>query len=101
MQGGVTQLLHAEAAAEEIVLQARAEAKQILMQARARAEEILSAFVTAGSEGEATRIREEVEREKLLLLEGARRKVEEMRMKAETREEEAVQCLLTLLFETP
>ena len=79
MQGGVTQLLHAEAAAEEI----------------------LSAFVTAGSEGEATRIREEVEREKLLLLEGARRKVEEIRRKAETREEETVQCLLTLLFETP
>ena len=101
MQGGVTQLLHAETAAEEIVLQARAEAKQILMQARARAEEILSAFVTAGSEGEATRIREELEREKLLLLEGARRKVEEIRRKAETREEETVQCLLTLLFETP
>ncbi len=101
MQGGVAQLLQAEAAAEEIVQQAQAEAEQILFQARKRAEEIRASSGAAGSEAETARIREAIAREKQLLLEKADGKVKELHSKAEVREEGTIQRLLTLLFEVP
>lgn len=98
MEGGLTQLLNAEAAAEEIVRQGKSDVEQILVQARIRADTIRKSYGEAQSEAESAQITEQVKRETRLYLEGVEHKIGQMRRKAEVREEEAARLLVAKLF---
>lgn len=93
----MARLLAAEDEADEIVKRAQKEAEEIVAKAKARAKEILDTARAGDESTDASRARVEAEKQKGLIINDARRRIEAMRSAAAARLAEAVQKLVALL----
>lgn len=95
----VARLLEAERQADEIVRRAREEAEGIVEKAKERARKITAGLAQAAAqEGHASGLQEELDRQKRLITDEGKRRIESMRAATRERFEEAVQKLLSMLI---
>ncbi len=98
----IARLLEAEEKADELVKRAQKEAEEIVAAAKRRAQKIREAAGSADMRAsEASRAREQVEKQKRLILEEGKRRIETMRTAAAARLPEAVGQLTAVLVAEP
>jgi vacuolar-type H+-ATPase subunit H len=98
----IARLLEAEQKADELVKRAQKEAEEIVVAAKRRAQKIRQAAGSAEmGASEASRAREEIEKQKRLILEEGKGHIETMRTAAAARLPEAVEKLTALLVAEP
>ena len=98
----VARLLEAERQADEIVRRAREEAEGIVEKAQERARQVTAGLgQAAAQEGHTSKLQEELERQKRVITDEGKRRIDSMRAAARARLQEAVQKLLSLLIGEP
>lgn len=98
----VARLLEAERQADEIVRRAREDGEAIVEKAKERARQVTAGLDQAAvQEGHTSKLQEELERQKRLITDEGKRRVESMRGAARERFQEAVQKLLSILIGEP
>lgn len=97
----VARLLEAERQADEIVRRAREDGEAIVEKAKERARQVTAGLDQVAQEGHTSRLQDELERQKRLITDEGKRRVESMRGAARERLQEAVQKLLSILIGEP
>jgi vacuolar-type H+-ATPase subunit H len=98
----VARLLEAERQADEIVRRAREEAEGIVEKAKERARQVTAGLSQAAAqEGDTSGLQEGLERQKRLIMDEGKRRIESMRAAARARLHEAVGKLLSVLIGEP
>jgi vacuolar-type H+-ATPase subunit H len=98
----VARLFEAEQQADEIVRRAREEGEGIVEKAKERARQITADLgQVLAQEGPTSRLQQELERQKGLLMDEGKRRIESMRAAARLRLHEAVEKLMSVLIGEP